>query len=250
MSALIGSTGFVGGHLQKCFEFTHRYNRSNISGIQGLATDLLICAGLPAEKWKANNDPVFDWVNMTHLAQLISTVKADRAILISTIDVYQPAINVTENDWPDLNGTEAYGRNRAWFEMFFRSHFPHATIIRLPGLFGADLKKNLIFDLLNGRKSQFMNVHKDSQFQFFDISLIWDVINKCLDNNLSVLNVATEPILAREIAGLFEEELYETEKKVSYDMKSLHSTIFKGNLDYLMSKNEIITRVLSLKQKS
>lgn len=250
MSVLIGSTGFVGGYLQKSFEFTHTYNRSNISDIQGLTTDLLICAGLPAEKWKANNDPVFDWLNMANLAQLISTVKADRAILISTIDVYQPAINVTENDRPDLNGTEAYGRNRAWFEIFFRLHFPHATIIRLPGLFGTNLKKNLIFDLLNGRKSQFMNVHKDSQFQFFDISLIWDVINKGLDNNLSVLNVATEPILAREIAGLFEEELYETEKKVSYDMKSLHSTIFKGNLDYLMSKNEIITRILSLKQKS
>jgi nucleoside-diphosphate-sugar epimerase len=250
MSALIGFTGFVGGHLQKSFEFTHRYNHSNISDIQGLTTDLLICAGLPAEKWKANNDPVFDWLNMANLAQLISTVKADRAILISTIDVYQPAINVTENDRPDLNGTEAYGRNRAWFEIFFRLHFPHSTIIRLPGLFGANLKKNLIFDLLNGRKSQFMNVHKDSQFQFFDISLIWDVINKGLDNNLLVLNVATEPILAREIAGLFEEELYETEKKVSYDMKSLHSTIFKGNPDYLMSKNEIITRILSLKQKS
>lgn len=250
MSALIGSTGFVGGHLRKSFEFTHRYNHSNISDIQGLTTDLLICAGLPAEKWKANNDPVFDWLNMANLAQLISTVKADRAILISTIDVYQPAINVTENDRPDLNGPEAYGRNRAWFEIFFRLHFPHATIIRLPGLFGANLKKNLIFDLLNGRKSQFMNVHKDSQFQFFDISLIWDVISKGVDNNLSVLNVATEPIFAREIAGLFEEELYETEKKVSYDMKSLHSTIFKGNLDYLMSKNEIITRILSLKQKS
>ena len=104
MSALIGSTGLVGGHLQKNFEFTHKYNRSNISEIQGLSTDLIICAGLPAEKWKANSDPESDWLNMANLAQNLSRVKAEKAILISTIDVYQPPVNVVENNPPTLSG--------------------------------------------------------------------------------------------------------------------------------------------------
>ena len=140
MSALIGSTGFVGGHLQKDFHFTHMYNRSNISEIQGLDTDLLICAGLPAEKWKANNDPESDWSNMVSLAQKISSVKADKAILISTIDVYQPALEVTEEDRPNYDGEGAYGRNRAWFESFFDSQFSNNIILRLPGLFANNLK--------------------------------------------------------------------------------------------------------------
>jgi dTDP-4-dehydrorhamnose reductase len=192
VSALIGSTGFVGGHLQKDFEFTHKYNSSNISEIQGLNTDLLICAGLPAEKWKANSHPGADWSNMANLAQQISSVSADRAILISTIDVYQPAIEVTEDDKPSFNGEGAYGRNRAWFETFFVSQFSNTVVIRLPGLFANNLKKNFIYDLMNNRSDQVSNVHQESKFQFYDIQSIWKVIDKCRESNISFLNVATD----------------------------------------------------------
>jgi len=250
MSALIGSTGFVGGHLQKGFEFTHKYNRENISEIQGLDTDLLVCAGLPAEKWKANSDPESDWSNMANLAQLLSTVEAEHAVLISTIDVYQPAINVTEIDSPNLNGIEGYGRNRAWFERFFASHFPTALIIRLPGLFGDDLRKNLIYDLINNRREEYSRVNRESQFQFFDISLISEIINKSLANNISLLNVATEPIFAYEIAEIFQEKLNADTKKVIYDMKSLHAGIFDGNDGYIQSKNDVRIGITKLARSS
>jgi|688.fasta_scaffold293177_2 dTDP-4-dehydrorhamnose reductase len=250
MSALIGSTGFVGGHFQKSFEFTHKFNRSNISELQGLDTDLLICAGLPAEKWKANNDPESDWSNMANLAQLVSTVDAEQAVLISTVDVYQPAIHVCENDQPSLNGKEAYGRNRAWFESFFVSHFPHATIIRLPGLFGKNLKKNFIYDLVNGRDEQYLKVNKESQFQFFDISLISEIVLKALANNVPLLNVATEPLFAQDIAEIFNKKLTLNEPRKCYDMQTIHGKIFERESFYIQSKEEVMSGIVKLMQNS
>lgn len=247
MSALIGSTGFVGGHLQKSFEFTHTYNRVNISEIQGLDTDLLICAGLPAEKWKANMDPGSDWRNMANLAQDISSVRTKKAILISTIDVYQPAVDVTEVDKPNYTGEGAYGRNRAWFEAFFASQFQNTLIIRLPGLFAADLRKNFIFDLMNNRTDQLDHVNKDSLFQFFDISKIWDFLNICLDRNVKLINFATEPVSAQEIANLFDVQLNDSGNKVIYNMRSIHAYKFKGSDGYFRSKCEILREIALLK---
>lgn len=247
MSVLIGSTGFVGGHLQRDFDFTHMYNRSNISDIQGLETDFLICAGLPAEKWKANSDPQSDWLNMANLAQKISSVKANKAILISTIDVYQPALEVTEEDRPNYDGEGAYGRNRAWFESFFVSQFSNALILRLPGLFGSNLKKNFIFDLVNERSDQVLNVHSESKFQFYDIQGIWYLIEKCNEEEISLLNVATEPITAQEIASIFDVSLSCSGRKVEYLMKSKYFDIFGGKNGFLQDKAEVLKGISNLR---
>jgi hypothetical protein len=247
MSALIGSTGFVGGHLQENFEFANKYNRTNISQIQGLDTDLLICAGLPAEKWKANSDPVTDWSNMANLAQMISSVNADKAILISTIDVYQPPIDVTEDVAPNYNGEGAYGRNRAWFESFFISQFPNTIIIRLPGLFSRNLKKNFIYDLINNRFDQFSSVNRDSKFQFYDINGIWNLIDSCIENRISLLNVATEPISAQEIASIFDVSLVGSQNKIEYRMKSKHSKVFGGIDGFLQGKAEVLEEISKLR---
>lgn len=247
MSALIGSTGFVGGHLQKGFEFTHTYSRTNISEIQDLETDLLICAGLPAEKWKANMDTESDWWNMANLAQKISSVSADKAILISTIDVYQPPINVTEDDKPNYIGESGYGRNRAWFEAFFTSQFSNSTILRLPGLFAGDLKKNFIYDLIHNRSDQFINVHQDSKFQFYHPEGIWDLIHKCEENQISLLNVATEPISAQEIASIFKVSLNSAASKINYGMKTKYAEIFNGSNGFLQSKVEVLEGISNLR---
>jgi nucleoside-diphosphate-sugar epimerase len=248
MDVLIGSTGFVGGHLKRSLDFTHLFHRENILEIRGQNTKKLICAGLPAEKWKANMSSDVDWINMASLAENLSTATAEEAILISTIDVYQPPNNVTELSKPSLDGAEAYGRNRAWFEVFFASHFSNSIIIRLPGLFGEGLKKNLIYDLINKRVDQFEKVNPASTFQFFDISQLPGFISIASNNNIRLLNVATEPISAEEIAGIFEMKVTGTSRAINYDMKTIHSDVFKGNHGYLQSKEQIKSSLLKLKQ--
>lgn len=250
MKALIGYTGFVGGHLQENFEFDHKFNSSNINEIKGLDTEFLVCAGLPAAKWKANTDPVTDYSNMTRLAQTLTTVQAKTAVLISTIDVYQPAFEVTEEDLPSYDGEAAYGRNRAWFELFFYKQFTNSIVIRLPGLFANNLRKNLIFDLMNKREDQWRNVSKSSTFQFFDVSKTGYYIDLCMKEGIKVLNVATEPVLAQDVADVFGVVLNESENVVSYNMKSIHSGTFSGTNGYLQHKNEVLEEISRLKEEN
>jgi dTDP-4-dehydrorhamnose reductase len=226
------------------------FNRANILEIEGLDTDLLICAGLPAEKWKANSEPASDWSNTVSLAQHISSVKADRAILISTVDVYQPALDVTEENKPNYNGEGAYGRNRAWFEAFFVSQFSNAIVLRLPGLFANNLKKNFIFDLVNLRSDQLSHVHRDSKFQFYNIRGIWHLIDTCVEENISLLNVATEPVTAQEIANIFDVSLSLSADKVEYRMKSRYFKIFEGKDGFIQDKTAVLEGISKMRNST
>jgi len=246
MNTLIGSTGFVGGHLRQKFDFDLEFNSRNISEISGLETDLLICAGLPAEKWKANNNPEADWSNIINLAQILTSVKAKNAILISTVDVYNPAIGVTEEKSPDYGFNSVYGRNRAWFEAFFSSQFQNTTIIRLPGLFASDLKKNFIYDLIHRRNDQILSVNRESKFQFFDITKIGEIIYTCKENRIRLLNVATEPVMAIEVADIFGVELQNKGVRFEYDFKTSHATIFNRSDGYIQSKEDVLLGIRNL----
>jgi hypothetical protein len=53
-SALIGHTGFVGGHLSRQVAFDDLYNSKNIEHIAGKSYRLVVCCGASAVKWVAN----------------------------------------------------------------------------------------------------------------------------------------------------------------------------------------------------
>ena len=54
-----------------------------------------------------------------------------------------------ENSEIDTEGLHAYGYNRYQLELWVREKYPDALIIRLPGLFGKNIKKNFIYDFIN-----------------------------------------------------------------------------------------------------
>lgn len=209
--------------------------------------DLLVCAGLPAEKWRANMDPMADWANMSQLAQILGSVRAERSILISTVDVFQPAIGVDETSTPDLAGEGAYGSHRAWFEFFFRAQFRNALILRLPGLFAADVRKNLVHDLLHSKKDQLSNVNPQSTYQFFDVTKTWELITCASDLGLMLLNVSSEPVSAQEVADLFDERLTGSSPEVHYDMRSTHSAALGGAHGYLFERSSVLGGIAALR---
>ena len=49
----------------------------------------------------------------------------------------------------DCEGLHAYGLNRYCLECWVREQYPDALIIRLPGLFGQNIKKNFIYDYIH-----------------------------------------------------------------------------------------------------
>lgn len=147
--ALVGYTGFVGSNICACHKFDALYNSKNITDAYGTCPDLLVFAGLRAEKYLANKDPDKDLEQIDIAESNIIKISPKKLVLISTVDVFKSPSGMDENSIIDTEGLNAYGFNRYQLELRIRERFPDALIIRLPGLFGKNIKKNFIYDFIN-----------------------------------------------------------------------------------------------------
>lgn len=148
-TALVGYTGFVGSNIYAFGKIDKTYNSRNIEKAYGTNPDLLIYAGLRAEKYLANNEPQKDMDLIVQAQENIMKINPKKLVLISTIDVFKVPQNVDENSIIDTDNLQAYGYNRYVLEKWVRENYPNALIIRLPGLFGQNIKKNFIYDYIN-----------------------------------------------------------------------------------------------------
>ena len=130
-------------------EFDAVYNSKNIQEAFGTNPDLLVYAGLRAEKYLANNEPKKDLEQIRIAENNILRINPKKLVLISTIDVFKKPSGVDENSVIETDGLHAYGYNRYLLECWVRENYPDALIIRLPGLFGKNIKKNFIYDFIN-----------------------------------------------------------------------------------------------------
>ena len=149
MEALVGYTGFVGSNLCQEGQFGAVYNSKNIKEAYGTKPDLLVYAGLRAEKYLANNAPEKDMELILQAEENIKAIQPKELVLISTIDVFKVPKDVDESSEIDMEGLHAYGYNRYQLELWVRERYPDALIVRLPGLFGKNIKKNFIYDYIN-----------------------------------------------------------------------------------------------------
>ena len=147
--AIVGYTGFVGSNIYASGDFGAAYNTKNIRDAFGTCPDLLVYAGMRAEKFLANADPERDYGLVLEAEKNIDSIKPKKLVLISTIDVFKTPSGVDENSAIETDGLNAYGYNRYRLETWVRENYRDALIVRLPGLFGMNIKKNFIFDLIN-----------------------------------------------------------------------------------------------------
>lgn len=149
MIALVGYTGFVGSNIYVGGGIDVAYNSKNIEQAFRTKPDILIYAGLRAEKYLANTNPKTDMDLIEQAKENITKISPQKLVLISTIDVLKEPSGKDEYSVVDINGLQAYGRNRYRLEQWVRAQYPDALIIRLPGLFGINIKKNFIYDYIH-----------------------------------------------------------------------------------------------------
>ena len=149
MKALVGYTGFVGSNIYAAGAFDVVYNSQNIADAFGTNPDLLVYSGLRAEKYLANNAPEKDWDLILQAETNIERINPKKLVFISTIDVFKNPVDVDEDSAVDTVDLQVYGYNRYQMELWVRERYPDALIIRLPGLFGENIKKNFIYDYIN-----------------------------------------------------------------------------------------------------
>ena len=147
--ALVGYTGFVGSNIAASYHFDGLYNSKNIEDAYGTSPDLLVFAGLPAEKFLANKDPEGDMQKINVAIENIKKIAPKKLVLISTIDVYPNPLSVYEDTDIDTTRLLPYGKNRLYLERFVEQYFEDYLIVRLPGLFGRNIKKNFIYDYIH-----------------------------------------------------------------------------------------------------
>lgn len=149
MKVLVGHTGFVGSNLLDSNAFDLCFNSKNITEAFGLNPDVLVYSGVRAEKFLANKEPEKDFEIILEAIENIKKINPKQIVLISTVDVYPNPIAVDENAEIDLEAVQPYGKNRLYLENWVASNFDDYLIVRLPGLFGKNIKKNFIFDLIS-----------------------------------------------------------------------------------------------------
>ena len=149
MNAIVGYTGFVGSNLYSPDRFRAAYNSKNIGDAYGTEPDLLVYAGVRAEKFLANHDPEKDMENIRQAEENIERIRPRALVLISTIDVLNHPAGADETAETGTAGLHPYGLHRCMLEQWVRGRFPDALIVRLPGLFGRNLKKNFIYDYIH-----------------------------------------------------------------------------------------------------
>jgi len=235
-TALIGYTGFVGSNLLRQFQFDDCFNSSNVEQIAGRSFDLIVCAGVRAEKWKANAEPERDLDNIERLARALTRAETRKIVLISTVDVFREPIEVDEESPTPMEGLHAYGRNRRRLEEIVAARFD-ALVVRLPGLYGPGLKKNVIYDFLHGNELQ--QIDSRGVFQFYDLVRLWSDIETAIDDGLELVHLPTEPVsvadVAREAFGMdFTNEL--SAAPARYDVRTRYASLFGGADCYLETR--------------
>jgi nucleoside-diphosphate-sugar epimerase len=249
-SALIGHSGFVGGNLARQYQFDTFFNSRNIDEIGGRWFDLLVVSAMPAAMWIANRDPAADRAVLDRLVGCLEQVQAGRVVIMSTIAVYPHPIGVDENSPIDAAAQTAYGRHRLMLEQAIAKRFPRVLAVRLPGIFGPGLKKNVVFDLLHG--NELHKINSAGVYQYYNLDRLWKDVSVALASELSVVNFATEPFsvaeMAKEAFGIdFSNDPGGAPAR--FNMLSRYAGLFDGRDGYLYNRQQVLDDLRSFVQQ-
>ena len=146
---LVGNTGFVGSNLAHQHHFSGLFCSRNISHAFGQRPDILIYAGVPSEMFTANKYPDRDREIISIAQENISRIAPQQLVLVSTVAVYHDTSGVDEDTQIDDSALLPYGANRFALERWAENNISDCLIIRLPALFGENLRKNFIYDIIH-----------------------------------------------------------------------------------------------------
>jgi hypothetical protein len=248
-NALIGFSGFVGSTLLRQTIFDKLYRSTNIDEVDGQVFDIVVCAAAPAQKWRANKEPEADRQKIDTLISHLKTFRCRKFILISTVEIFHDARDVDEETVVEESGLHAYGLNRLYLEKFISDRFLNSMIVRLPGLVGPGLRKNIIFDFLN--KNNLHMIESRSVFQFYPMINLWYDIQIALKANLKLVHLTSAPLRVSDISyqGFgrpFEHTL--SGLPIEYNMRTKFAHLFDSKGAYQYSTRETIQAIRAYAQ--
>ena len=205
MKALIGSTGVVGTALQSQIAIDQFFNRATIETMNG-HYELVICAAPSGSRILVNADSAADQQAIVQIQTQLKKCNINKLILISTVDA------CCYYNFP-------YGFNRKNFETWCKQNYSNFHVIRLGSLIGANITKNILYDLRH--QTWLDKINFDSRLQWTCLNDLGTAIDYAITHNLSEINLISEPIENRQIIERWAPELKSTASSVPqhYDIK-------------------------------
>ena len=235
MNLLIGSSGYVGSTLRTQTHFDFLYRSNNIGSIKKEIDGIVVCSAAPAQKWVANKNPLADLNNIKKLISHLKSIRCGTFILISTIDVFKNPNNVYENSHVNKNGLHPYGLHRRMLENFVENNFKNYLIVRLSGLVGSGLRKNVVFDFQNNNNLD--QIESRNIFQFYPMVNLWRDIQIALKEKIKLIHLTAEPITVADVSKYGFNKIFNNKLSsplINYDMRTQYAELFgtKGNYQY------------------
>ena len=197
--ALFGAKGFVGSELHKALlqngEDVLPVTRDNFdASLNSHEFDCVINAAMPAGRFKAQNDPLWDFrETVEKTAKILYQTRFKKFVQISSVSARCQLDTI-------------YGRHKLAAESLVCG-VPH-LIVRLGPMFGPTLAKGVLMDMLKGNR---VFVGGASRYAFAPLSFVADWISRNLDrqgvvevgarNSMSLADLARRLNLPVEFQG-------------------------------------------------
>jgi len=245
MKLIIGNSGLIGTTLKEKIKFDLEFNSRNMHEYIEKVPDEcdLYLSCLPATKWIINQNLESDIKNMHEILNIISKKKYKKIILISTIDVYYESEKHANEDYTPKIKSLNYGSNRYLFELLVIQFvkYEDIKIFRLPALFSKNIKKNILFDLINNNNVE--KINKNSCFQWYNLNNLYKDINFFCENYKKerIFNLFPESIETEEIINLFPQYIHKTQnnaQRIEYNFKSKYF-----DCGYIKDKQTVLSEI-------
>lgn len=224
MIFIVGGKGLTGSALVRNLEKRNVefkiIQKENKEDFFGKNCDVLIFANGNAVKYKANEDPFFDFhASISSIAEYIHKINSKLFVLLSSIEVYDQHSSLeTSKEDTIINeqNLEPYGYHKFLAEKYVKRFAKKFLIFRLPALVGIGTRKNPIYDFLHNHKK--VMISPNSQLNVINTSIIADIVLRIIDKNIhdEIFNLAsTNSIRLGDIKNIvkFDSEYAEESEK-------------------------------------
>jgi len=237
-NAIIGHNGYIGSFLKKKLKINYLYNSKNIKKIKNKVFDTVYLTAPSSLKYHANKFHTKDKKNILKLINILKTLKCNKIIHFSSTDTI-----CAKKDKKNY-----YGINRLIIESFIKKKFKNYSIIRLPSLFGGNLKKNFFYDLINQKSLKFYNSQTKLQWYYLE-DLIKDInfINK---KKIKISNLVSKQISCISIAKYLNHKNLNFNNNLKIYKYNIQNNNNSVNKKYFYSKLEILKKMKKIYKKT
>lgn len=202
--AIVGE-GLIGKRLAKFVNPTHTFNSKTLLDLPMNDYDTVYVAAPSGNRIWASENPGFDQASTGLLIRNLLVTRCNRIVLMSTGDT-------------QVRPDTGYGKNRLELETAVRGRFSNHYIIRLPGLIGNDITKNILYDIKH-QTEWATKINTLTKQQWYPLDNLEQDITSILSNDQREVNLVSEPILNQDIVDQFKQSTVNTTSPgINYDL--------------------------------